>query len=276
MNYNPYTESELYQIIHNTRDVSSNPYSLFVAYVLYALFEHLDEEFEFENEDDHYEEYWKTDISHKEFWDILGNAAEDFVSAVENHLQVDINGKAYTIRHTDQFDKSKLKYVFLFNQHAVNGMCPVRKEYIFNVSGEERKTFKEIQSDAKLNKAYFWKIVYAVDKLGKYDDLTDIEAATYCFGLYYSKHVSLETDRKYMLKFMDEYEEYFGLTLDEVISCVIDNLKFPQYYYNFSADKIRKFNESKKQASFIDTIIEKEAEDYWYDVASKGRFKEKS
>ena len=204
MNYNPYTESELYQIIHNTREVSSNPYSLFVAYVLYALFEHLDEEFEFENEDDHYEEYWKTDISHKEFWDILGNAAEDFVSAVENHLQVDINGKAYTIRHTDQFDKSKLKYVFLFNQHAVNGMCPVRKEYIFNVSGEERKTFKEIQSDAKLNKAYFWKIVYAVDKLGRYDDLTDIEAATYCFGLYYSKHVSLETDRKYMLKFMDE------------------------------------------------------------------------
>ena len=274
--YKPYTDAELYQIVHNTREVSSNPYSLFVAYVLYALFEYLDNEFDFENEDDHYEDYWRTTISHKEYWDILGNAAEDFVAAVDNNLQIDINGKAYTIRHANEFDKSRLNKIFMFNQHAKDGMCPIRKEYIFNVSGEEQKSFDDIQADAKHNKAYFWKIVYAVDKLGKYDDLTDIEAAVYCFGLYYSKHINIKPDKKYMLKFMNEYEEYFGLTLEEVLSCVIDNLQFPQYYYNFSAEKIKKFNESQKQNSFIDTINERDAENYWYDIATQNRFKETS
>ena len=270
----PYTKEEIYQICKKTREVSSDPYSLFVAYVLYALFEYLDEEFEFENEEDHFEEYWHTTISHKEFWDIIGNAADDFVSAVENHLQVDINGQSYTIRHASEFDKTKLKNIFWFNKHAKDGMCPVRIEYINNVNAADEKTFVERKNDAKENQEYFRSIVYATDKLGKYDELTDIEAAAYCFGLYFSKHVIINIDKKYVLEFMAEYEDYFGLDMETMCSCILDNLKYPQYYYSFSAEKIRAFNKRHNQTSVIDTINRKDADDYWYEVAVKGRFKE--
>lgn len=258
-----YSNEELWEIQNRTRQVSSDPYKLFVAFTLSSLRDCCDDE---EVTSDVIGTTIPSDIAKT----IVDGCVEDFIDCMDNRNMIDIGENSYSIRNKRFIKKELLRTIFNFDfsgkETVIDSNC------ISNVS-EDKSISKE--SNDK-NMVYFQKIVMLADSTDDgYDKLTDMEAAVYCWGLFHSKNIISETGPCMYDKFMKKYKDYFGLGMFEVLGCVVDGQRFPYQYWSFSVDKIKAWNARNKQKSVVDEVNADEAADYWYDVALRGRFNEK-
>lgn len=256
-----YSKEDIYDIERNTRLVSSDPYKLFVAFVLSSFSDVV------EDGDDIIGSKFPEEVANE----IIKDCIEDFINAADNGLTLEIWCKPYSIRNKRVLKKDLLPTIFKLKTE--NGISQLEIGNIFDVSIASNNTGKEANDE---NMSYFQKIVMLSDSTDDgYDKLTDMEAAVYCWGLFHSKNFIFETGPCMYSKFYEKYKDFFGLDMHEVMGCVCDGQRFPYNYWSFSAEKIRAWNKANNQRSYVDEIDGEEAKNYWYDKALPGRFKEK-
>lgn len=267
MEYKLMDAGEVDEILNDTRQISKDPYKLFVAFVLASIYD----EFVYEDgEDIELKRLWNARVPKKVYDEIFNECVEDFMAAVNERLMISVMGEEYTIRNAREITEENLRNIFGFP--SVNGFVIIDKALVTDFGSKLQPTFKDRLEYGKDNKLYFKKIVWlACHK--RYDDLTDMEAAAYCFALHFSKNKATDIGKEYFLEWYDKWFDYFRLPKATVLSCLEDDVRYPQYYFSFSARKTREVNAILKQESAVDEVDEKEAEDYWYEVASIGKFK---
>lgn len=255
-----YSKEELYDIEHNTRQISSDPYKLFVAFVLSSFSDVI------EDGENLFDKYVPERIAKE----IIDDCISDYTNAIETGLMIEIWNKPYSIRNKRIINTELLGKIFKLT--IENETAKLEIGNIFDVSPSGHSA-KEANDE---NMRYFQKIVMVADSTENgYDNLTDIEAAVYCWGLFHSKNIGLETGPYQYHRFYEKYNDCFGLDMLEVIDCLCDGLRFPYHYWSFSAEKIRRWNTKNKQKSVVDYISTEDANDFWYTKALTGNFIEK-
>lgn len=258
---NHYSDEELYDIIHNTRMISSNPYKLFVAFVLSSLTDLLDEG---------QESVFDLLTDRLVIFHVIQDCLDDFNAAMENGCMIDIFGKLYSIRNKSRVDTSLLARSFSL---PITSLVKFSPKYIIKQGQYAIGFGPEKPSD---NMLYFQKIVMLADSTDDgYDMLTDIEAAVYCWGLFHSRHSSEQTGACMYHNFYEKYKGNFDVDFYELMKCVKDGQRFPFDYWSFSVAKIKEWNKTHGQKSVVDEVNDDEAVNFWYDVAIKKRFLEK-
>lgn len=273
MKYINYTNEELYDIQNRTREISSDPYKLFVALVLSALSEALED-----SDDDDEEDAERTkreiigaEIDAKYAKDTLSECIEDFTEAVKNRLQVNVGNASYTIRNAASIDTDRLEDVFVLAEK--DGLAKITPDCINNLSVD---ITGDVRTQASDRLSYFRKIVMLADSTDDgFDKLTDMEAAVYCWGLFLSKHITTPIGAFLYHEFWEKYKDYHGCEFKDVIKCLMDGKNIPDSYGSFDPVKIAIWNKRNNQKSVVNSVDSDEADNFWYDVALKHRFKEK-
>lgn len=262
MKYQNYNESDIYTMLNRTREVSKDPYKLYAATVLFGLMDM--------SEDENIKSPIGLTFNTKEVQDLIGECKEDFLSAVETGAKIDINGTSYTIRNAKNISAENIGKVFAFKDN--NGTTNINIQGIFNVTEEELE-FDERKKETYDNRTFFQKIIYLTETTEDgYDKLTDMEVAAYCWALFHRKNLNHPTGCYMFSEYYDKYNKCFCQPMIEIENCMVDGVRFPQRYFDFSARKVREWNKKNNQKSIIDSVDEEKAADYWYDVASVKKF----
>ena len=264
-----YEPAEVDEMLNDTRGISKDPYKLFAAFFLTSIYD----EYFYEDEDDvgmDLEVIWGNKIPQRQYEATLNECVIDFICAIKDGLMVYVLGSEYHIRNTKIVTEENLRSMFNFRKAGESVILD--KKLIVDFSSIPKTTLKEKLEYGKDNKSYFKKIVWLACH-DRYDDLTDIEAAAYCFALHFAKNPENNIGKSYFLQWYHKWEDYFLLSKDIVLACLEDDVRYPQYYFSFAARKIREENKASGQKSVVDSVNEKEADDYWYDVATKKKFK---
>lgn len=253
-----YTEEELYAIIVNPRQVGGDPYKLFAALVLDALKEYLTSE-----DEDEGLMLWGNEISECDFNTILNNCIEDFTAAIQEGCRIEIGLSPFTIRNSQNVQVEKLKTIFQFRKNQVGNLI-IEKGRIINVNTiKQPTTIAEQRQHTSENRAMAIKIYYQGRNDNGWLTLTDMERAVYTWIIYYQKRKDNLPANAYQAWY-SKYNEYFGLPLATISSCLQNNLNEPQNAFSFAADKVRSYNERHKQTSKLETVDYDMAADYWY------------
>lgn len=268
MERKPFSELDLRRIITDTREVSDRPYMLYAAFILSDIYDVIADG---EEEDFSIDDMWGQKIPQKILDRLINDTIEDFCSAAENHLQINVFGHPYSIRRVNAFDRQQLKETIAFP--IENGEYIITKSGVMDLGNIGTPTYLAAKEELEECRSYFRKIVMVAedDENDGYDKLSDMECAFYCWGIYFCK-----TTRNNAIEWHEKYKKYYCLTLDEVKEGWNERSRLmnkPHGLYTFSAKAIREWNKKNGQGSIIDGVDEKEAEKYWYDVALKKRFR---
>ena len=245
-----YDEIELRQILVNTRSASSDPYKLFTAFAINSVADtFLDDE-----EEETLDDLWGKEIDKRAFDRLLSDTLNDFFNAIDNGLQVRVFGSPCSIRNGGKLKREKLSDVFDFD--VKNGCYVISKTKIRNLD-DDSLSYSDKKERLKDTKLYLKKITYLTetDKDGWYQ-LTDMEAAWYCWQLYLLKcRENVNVD-----EFEKKYGDSFNLSLKEVLSCT-ESGKL-ESLLSIRADKVRAWNKKHNQTSIIDRIDNDKAESF--------------
>lgn len=262
MKYKNYEECDIYTMINRTREISKDPYKLYVSSVLYGLMDMID--------DENIKSPIGIELDSREVKDLISECKEDFLSAIDTGAKIDINGTSYTIRNASNVSVEKIDCIFDLKE--VNGITTINLSGIFDVS-KEKQEYDDVKKEANDSIVYFQKIIYLTETTEEgYDKLTDMEAAAYCWALFHRKNLNYPTGCFMYDKFYNQYKDCICQSMYEVIDCLKDGIKFPQRYFDFSASKIRAWNKNNNQESVVDSVNKEKAADYWYNEASIKKF----
>lgn len=265
--YGPYGDYDIHLFFAEPREISDRPYMLHAAFLLNCLFETYTPD-EDEDEPPKLENTWNWKIPKLVLHSIIKNANEQFVYASDHGTQIDIWGKSFSIRKVNAYDKKRLDKIFNFPEEGDNYI--VTKNGIMNLAGNfKSEAHEEFKSEFQESKSYLRKVIMVAedDKHDGWDKLTDMEVTMYLWALYYRKY---ESDNDVEFRKLFKKDLYTSAADDKQCwnAVALLNSK-PHGLYTFSACKVRNWNEQHNQASIIDSVNEKEAEDYWYNVATK-------
>lgn len=252
MKYKPYSEIDLQEILDNTRSVSSDPYKLFVAYVLNAITEYL------ETEDEDTTALWGASLPKSDIENLLKSCIDDFTTAAKQGLRIDIGNQSFTIRGASKINYEKLEHIFGFSSGDTD--VYISKDHIYDIS----QTIASVD-EVTDNRIFAIKVWYACEQMPSgWDEITDMEAAVYCWMLYAKKPNATFSQAAFEKWF--EYNEvrYLDVSFSQIQGCLEGGKQFPKSPFSFSANKVRALNAELHQKSFIDTIDEKLAVNYWY------------
>ena len=167
MKYKNYEECDIYTMINRTREISKDPYKLYVSSVLYGLMDMID--------DENIKSPIGIELDSREVKDLISECKEDFLSAIETGAKIDINGTSYTIRNASNVSVEKIDCIFDLKE--VNGITTINLSGIFDVS-KEKQEYDDVKKEANDSIIYFQKIIYLTETTEEgYDKLTDMEAA---------------------------------------------------------------------------------------------------
>lgn len=265
--YPNYSESDIYIFTERTREISRNPYQLFTAYIISALTDLIHSD----PEDDKNPFIWGKVVPVDVFDRFYQSAVEDFMEAIENGLAIDVRGKPYTIRNGDKIDKQRLMEAFQFP--VFNECYSICRIGVKNVE-EEPSTFSDHRSALKDDMLYLRKIIYLAydDENDGWDKLTDIEVVAYVWAFHMAKTLrnNQNINDKYIINWWQECRKYVDMPLKEIRSTWNSRFNVAEIADSicvFSAEKIRKWNETNKQDSVVDNVDDKTANDFWYEQA---------
>lgn len=261
MEYEPYKEYDIYDMINEPRRISKDPYKLHAAFMLSCLFEMCpdDEDGKEANPND----TWNWAIPKRTLERLVENGNTQFIEACDNDFQVDIWGKQYSIRHSKDIDRTRLSNIFNFEEQDDSYI--VKKNGIMNLALPIMGMEQDIIVNFKDNRAYLQKVVLTAedDEHDGWDKLTDMEVTLYLWYLFTRKRQSPYNYNKFRNKFKDE----LYTTAKEERSCWNDNLQDDSNIntpYIFSAAKVRRWNEQNKQHSIVEKVDTLLAADYYY------------
>lgn len=272
--YQPYNASDLDILMNEPWEVSDRPFMLHASYALSCLFDTFSADNDDEDEEFTKDDMWGNKIDQQILDRLVLDIKSDFNDAASNYKQVRIWGKSYSIRKINAYDHERLHLIFDFP--LSDGEYTITKEGVMNLYGVTPDALKlyEVSCDqARENRTYLRQIIKLAedDKNNGWDKLTDIEIIAYCWALFYNKY---QTDNWVLFK--QKYKDYFYANESDAIECLTEKASLrqrPVGMYTFSKAKMQKWNDTNKQRSFASEIPEKEAENYWYDVALKSTFK---
>ena len=263
-----FTERELDVLMNNPREVSDRPYLLFTSYALNAIRNMIviDEEDDDPDEDET-PEIWGSKVPVSVFDRFISELAEDFTSGPS----VTIHGHTYTVRKASSIKKERLKGVFSFR--VSDDMYIVEKSGIVNIDEGDDRSYDSMKNELSLNREYLRKIIFVAedDDHDGWDKLTDMEAAAYCWALYWHRYNENDIEG-----FQKKYKSWHMLSNREIMEGWTDRCRetgMPNGMYTFSASNVRKWNELNGQGSVVDDVGKQEADDYWYEKAVKSTFK---
>lgn len=266
----PYNNYELHLLFSDVRSISSNPYKLHAAFLLSCLFEaYTPNEDENGNEEKIIpEKTWGWHIPKTIQNAIVRNANEQFLAAINEGGRVDVWGNGYTIRKINKIDTSNFDKIFNFNEDGDDYI--VEKTGIVNIAGDPAiDAYEENSRDFSTNRIYLRKVIMLAedDTHNGWDQLTDMEITMYLWAIYFRKY----GDEKYgVFRSKMDKELYTSIAEDKECWVGLAQLKDkPHGLYTFSAAKIAIWNKRHAQKSIINSIDDKDAENYWYNVASR-------
>lgn len=265
--YEPYSDYDIHIFFSEPREISDRPYMLHAAFLLNCLFEAYTPD-EDEEEQGKPEETWGWKIPKTVLSSIVKNANEQFIYASDHGTQVDVWGKGFSIRKVNAYDKTRLDDIFNFPIDGDDYI--VTKSGVMNLAGNfTTDARKQVKDEFLDNKSYLRKVIMVAedDAHDGWDKLTDMEVTMYLWAIFYRKH-EIEND----LQFRNQFAKDLYTTENDDKQCwnaVAQLNGKPHGLYTFSACKVRRWNKAHNQKSVIDETDDKEAEDYWYNVASK-------
>lgn len=248
MEYRKYTENDIYMMMHRTREISGNPYMLFAAYLLSCLSD-MKEPVDDDEEDEKPKVIGETFPS-RMLRRIVDGCVNDFREAAETESTVEIFGKPYSIRKASSIDYSRLPDTITVNEGRA--YTTITYESLSNVAEEADNTDPRLSFQD--NKRYADKVMEVANNVKNgWDLLTDAEVLLYCWVKYCNKREDKDIDgEKDFKNFSKIYKDYFYITEKQFLSCLNGIKKWPVTPYSFSAEKIRRLNESLGQESIID------------------------
>lgn len=252
MDYRPYKEYELHDIIAEPRRIAKDPYKLHAAFMISCLFD-LYEPTEEENDGTKpFKPEWSWGwLADKALFDkLVKNAQQQFAEACDNGLAIDIWGKGYSIRHADKLDRERLKGIFNFPivEREDGQYYEIVQSGIIDLSGTEEA---DPISEFKENKAYLQEVIKTAldDEHDGWNKLTDMEVTMYLWHLFCKKTYC----RDYWT-FRKTYQHDICTTEKDERDCWNDKAiktKRHDTQYLFSARKVQGWNNRHHQKSIV-------------------------
>ena len=266
--YCSYDELELYQLINETWEITDRPYLLHAAYALSCLAEAVEND-EGENKNDNW--IWGKTIPERILKIVVKNAAENFNDAAENGTRIDVFGRSYSIRKVNAYDHERLVKIFDFPYK--DGEYTITQDGVKKLSEHEHFNYQKNKECFNANKSFLRKVIMVAedDENDGWDKLTDMEVAVYCWARFYHKY---QCDNE--VQFAEKYKDYLYVSMQDIHNCMNEYSTMTRRLhgmYAFDCIKVMEWNKENKQRSVIECVPEKEAEDYWYNVALKKTFK---
>lgn len=265
--YEPYSDYDLHLLFTEPREISDRPYMLHAAFLLSCLFETYAPDDD-EGEQPRLEDTWNWEIPKQVLRSIVKNANEQFTYASDHGAQIDVWGKNFSIRKVNAYDRARLGEIFDFPTEGDS--CIVTKSGIMNLSDNfKSEAHAEFKNEFQDNKGYLRKVIMVAedDEHDGWNKLTDMETTMYLWALYYRKH---ECDNETEFRKLFKKDLYTSAEDDRQCWNAVASIRSKPYgLYTFSARKVRRWNRRHDQPSIIDSVDDKEAEDYWYDIATK-------
>ena len=263
MKYYPYSQYELDKIINRVGEIANNPHMLFTAYAISNLCDLVvDEECD---ETANIAVIWGATVPIRIIDHMVKDIVLEFVSAIENDLQVMVFGQWRTIRNAERVNTKALSNIFNFS--VENECYIIAQDGIMNLDNITILPYEERKNMRIDTLEYFRKIVYVVetDENDGWYKLTDMEAAFYCWGFYYAQH---HDDN--LQKFFTKYSKNLNLELDEIKKGCGEQKEMgfrTKGLLTFTANAIRKWNKANQVSSIIDQQDSDKADEYWYGCA---------
>lgn len=252
MEYAPYKNYDIYDMINEPRRISKDPYKLHAAFMLNCLFEVCPDDEDGNPQDPN--RTWGWTVPKAILQGIVKNGNEQFIEACNNSLQIDIWGHLYSIRHASLIEYDRLNSIFQFKENE--GNCIIEKSGIMNLSECQSNKGKNITIQVNDNIDYLNNVVSVAedDEHDGWDKLTDMEVTIYLWYLYKLKH----TDNNYST-FRKRFKSDLYTTEQEEKACWNDKAQTdnaPTGLYLFAAEKVRMWNKRHRQQSVINKVDE--------------------
>lgn len=271
--YMTFSEADLYLMMQRTGEINRDPYKLFVAFILSNISDCIEEEEENKISPFLRMPIWGQRVPEDIYNIMYKNCLEDFKEAIANKTTIDIYGKPYMVRKADGIDMEKLADSFQFP--VFDGYVSICKNGVKNVNVEVGK-FNAVKQRLKDDLDYIRKIIYFAEANDDgWDSLTDMEVVAYLWALYISKAIrkNIKINDKWMVDWYKKRVcEYVSVPLREIQSAWSDRIKIVEHADTvcvFSSVKIRDWNRRKHQKSCVDGVSSEDAENYWYETATK-------
>ena len=251
--YPTLSDYDLRILKERTRDISASPYRLFLAFVLSSISDALEPD---DIEEDIRQSVWGRTIPVDIFDRMFNSCLDDFVEAIQNHITIEVFGKPYSIRNAKSVSIEKLAESVQFPVY--NDEYSICKMGFKNVESEQLSDFASQRRELKDDLAYIRKIIYLAndDYNDGWDKLTDIELAAYLWVYYTARAVAKQRriNDKYMVEwYQKRLLKYANLPMATIRSMWSSRVKIVEQadsITTFSAEKMRKWNESERKLSY--------------------------
>lgn len=273
VSFRPYDQDLLETILTHPEMARKNVWWLFTTYFWNRL---KDEMYDIETDGQDIEDMVEYDdyeldgqlIAKDDLRMLLEGSVDDFMAAAESGLTIRICDKPYRIPKNENLSADILKNkIFRFGSHG-DLMAVITKQYI--QEPYDKNEMNTVGKERKDSRMFFKKLVWLVDNTDEgWDNLTDIEAAAYTWGIkmakYEGKYVREVSD--IALKTFDYIDRKVAeFTPDELTDCWIDDYTCAMVSIDtqFSARKMLEWAEANGQKSIVSRIPDNKADDYWY------------
>lgn len=243
MDYTPYSVYELHDFFVEPHRIAKDPYKLHAAYMLSNLFDLYDYE-----EDVQFipEKTWNWEVDVGMLKRMIKNANNDFLSACDNDLMIDIWNQGYSIRHSKDVDRSRLKDIFNFVQ-TDHDTFVVSPNGIMNLNSY----YASKQIEFEENKKYLERVIALAedDAHDGWDKLTDMEVTMYVWYLWCRK----TDDRDYSYFRKKCFKDLYTKKSDDIacFNSKVSKTLTPTTQYLFSSSKVKEWNQTHHQKSYI-------------------------
>lgn len=208
---------------------------------------------------------------------MLESSAEDFMEAMKGRMTISIEDRPYRVPSNDDVTLKRLtKDMFMFPYVEAQGdpdAVKILKECVYVFEHKEERSTQEDKQEAR---KMFHRIVWLVEVDDGWDRLTDMEAAAFewSYRMYkyegrFVKDIPIEVNKAFV-----KIEKSVGFDNAYCITdCWISDFRSAQVQIDtqFSARKIRDWNERNRQKSIVDTVDQDTADAYWYEECNTFR-----
>lgn len=211
------------------------------------------------------------ELDKETFTIMLETSADDYLEAMHRRMTVMIGERPFRVPSDDDVTKDRLtKDLFSFPTIEIRGYedcVKIIKDCVYTFDkGQDTDPSEERREARKMFHRITWLVECTDDG---WDRLTDMEAAAFewAFKMYkkegmFVKDVPIEVNKAFV-----RIEKFIGLENAYCITdCWISDFKSAKVQIDtqFSAAKVREWNERNHQKSIVDTVDQETADAYWY------------
>lgn len=274
MEYRLYDKGVLDMILRHPETARKDAYRLFTAFFWHRMkgemymseYEEADPE---EEDVPKYDEYDMNGsaIPERLFRSMLEESADDFIAAAENGFTVRVADKPYRIPKCSKLSRDVLTGgIFRFSTGS-DGMAEIDESRIYEPVADIGSAPDEMRAGRRM----FRNIVWLVDNVDDgWERLTDIEAAAYTWGLRMARYEGQRV-KSVIIHALQTVTEICNtvapFSIEELSDCWNGEYDSATVSVEtqFSAEKVRRWNEMNGQKSEVQSVDAALADDWWFE-----------